>query len=79
MRQAVEALKTGPQLHRDVFMRGDPEAVTDRWRRPGSTATSIDLITAYVGQKRRASTAAATARVRSAPIRWRRPATGSGA
>jgi len=54
MRQAVEALKARPQLGRDVFMRGDPDAMTVH------SATRMDadlygLIQAYVEQRRRES------------------------
>jgi segregation and condensation protein A len=54
MRQAVEALKARPQAGRDVFMRGDPEAVTVH----SSTRLDADLyalIQAYVQQRRRES------------------------
>jgi segregation and condensation protein A len=52
MRKAAEALKERPQLRRDVFPRGDPEAI----RITGSTRFEGDLyglIQAYVGQRRR--------------------------
>lgn len=50
MRQAVDALKTRPQKGRDVFTRGDPEAV----RIESTTHTEADLyglIRAYVFQR----------------------------
>jgi len=52
MRKAVEALKARPQLKRDVFVRGDPEAVriTSSSRLDGDLYA---LIQAYVGQRRR--------------------------
>ena len=52
MRQAVEALKARPQMGRDVFARGDPDAVTVK----SSTRLDADLyalIQAYVEQRRR--------------------------
>jgi segregation and condensation protein A len=55
MRQAVEALKAGPQTGRDLFVRGDPQAVTVT----SSTRLEADLyalIQAYVQQRRREST-----------------------
>ena len=52
MRKAVEALTTRPQLKRDVFARGDPEA---RLIIPSSRidANVFDLMSAYVTQRRR--------------------------
>ncbi len=52
MRRAVEALTSRPQLKRDVFSRGDPEA---RLITPSSTidANVFDLMSAYVTQRRR--------------------------
>ncbi len=52
MRTAIDALKNGPQLGRDVFARGDPEAMVIRSR------TRFDddlygLIRAYVNQRAR--------------------------
>ncbi|HTI67437.1 MAG TPA: ScpA family protein [Caulobacteraceae bacterium] len=52
MRQAVEALKDLPQTGRDVFLRGDPDAVMI------ASTTRLDadlygLIQAYVQQRRR--------------------------
>src|SRR5690606_29452368 len=52
MRSAAEALKNGPQLRRDVFTRGDPEAV----KIVSSTRIEGDLyalMTAYIGQRKR--------------------------
>jgi segregation and condensation protein A len=52
MRQAVEALKARPQTGRDVFVRGDPDAVTI----VGEARYETDLyalIQAYVLQRRR--------------------------
>ena len=54
MRQAVEALKARPQTGRDVFARGDPDAVMIA----STTRMDVDLyqlIRAYVDQRRRAS------------------------
>lgn len=52
MRKAVEALTSRPQLKRDVFGRGDPEA---RLIIPSSRieANVFDLMSAYVTQRRR--------------------------
>ena len=52
MRKAVEALTERPQLKRDVFARGDPEA---RMIIPSSRieANVFDLMSAYVTQRRR--------------------------
>ena len=52
MRKAVEALTERPQLKRDVFARGDPEA---RLIIPSSRleANVFDLMSAYVTQRRR--------------------------
>ena len=52
MRKAAEALLAGPRLGRDVFARGDPEAI----RVVSTTRTMGDLyelMAAYVGQRRR--------------------------
>jgi segregation and condensation protein A len=52
MRRAVEALKERPLLKRDVFMRGDPEAV----KIVSSTRFEGDLyalMTAYITQRKR--------------------------
>jgi segregation and condensation protein A len=51
MRRAVEALNGRPQLGRDVFARGDPEAIRitgDRYE-----GDLYALIQAYVGQRRK--------------------------
>ena len=52
MRKAVEALKDRPQLKRDVFVRGDPQAIkiTASSRLDGDL---YGLIQAYVGQRKR--------------------------
>jgi segregation and condensation protein A len=52
MRKSVEALTSRPQLKRDVFARGDPEA---RLIIPSSRieANVFDLMSAYVTQRRR--------------------------
>lgn len=52
MRKAVEALTSRPQLKRDVFARGDPEA---RLIIPSAQidANVFDLMSAYVTQRRR--------------------------
>jgi segregation and condensation protein A len=52
MRSAVEALKARPQLGRDLFVRGDPEAITVVGE-PRLEADLYALISAYVGQRRR--------------------------
>jgi segregation and condensation protein A len=54
MRKAAEALKNSAQLQRDVFVRGDPEAV----KIVSSTRLEGDLyalMAAYVGQKAKAA------------------------
>lgn len=52
MRKAVEAIQARPQLKRDVFARGDPEATvivpSDR-----IDASLYELMAAYVAQRRR--------------------------
>jgi segregation and condensation protein A len=52
MRQAVEALKARPQLGRDLFVRGDPEAMRIV---PSQTFEGdlYGLMTAYMSQRRR--------------------------
>lgn len=52
MRKAVEALTSGPVLNRDVFGRGDPEAIQVI---PSNRldANLYDLMAAYVTQRRR--------------------------
>jgi len=52
MRRAVDALRDRPQLKRDVFVRGDPEAI----RIIGSNRIEGDLyqlMSAYIGQRRK--------------------------
>ncbi|OXE36214.1 MAG: segregation/condensation protein A [Phenylobacterium zucineum] len=52
MRKAADALKDGPQLGRDVFMRGDPQAITIL----PSTRLEGDLyglMRAYIAQRRK--------------------------
>jgi segregation and condensation protein A len=54
MRKAAEALQTGPQLGRDVFGRGDPEAI----KVIASKELEGDLyglMSAYIGQRKRES------------------------
>ncbi|MDR3509955.1 MAG: ScpA family protein [Caulobacteraceae bacterium] len=65
MRQAVEALKARPQLGRDVFTRGDPDAVqiTSSSRFEGDLYA---LIQAYVGQRRKDATRRYQPRVQEA-------------
>jgi segregation and condensation protein A len=52
MRKASDALQARPQLRRDVFMRGDPQATvivpSDR-----IDASLYELMAAYVGQRRK--------------------------
>jgi segregation and condensation protein A len=52
MRQAAEALKARPQIGRDVFLRGDPEAVRII---PSQTFEGdlYGLMTAYMSQRKR--------------------------
>jgi len=52
VRQAVEALKNRPQLKRDVFTRGDPEAIkiVSHTRLEGNL---YELMTAYIGQRKK--------------------------
>jgi segregation and condensation protein A len=52
MRQAVEALRVAAQLGRDVFVRGDPEAVkiVSAGRIEGDL---YQLMSAYIGQRKR--------------------------
>lgn len=54
MREAAEALRTGPQLGRDVFVRGDPEAikVVPSGRIEGDL---YSLMSAYISQRRKES------------------------
>ncbi len=52
MRKAADALKDGPQLGREVFMRGDPQAIViiPSTRLEGDL---YSLMSAYIGQRRR--------------------------
>jgi segregation and condensation protein A len=52
MRRAVEALNERPQLRRDLFMRGDPQAIkiVSHSRLTGEL---YDLVQAYIEQRRR--------------------------
>lgn len=52
MRKAVEELKVLPQLKRDVFTRGDPEAMTVQPSKE-IEASLYDLMSAYVSQRTR--------------------------
>lgn len=54
MRRAVESLRVLPQLKRDVFVRGDPEAMTivSSGRIEGDL---YQLMSAYIGQRKRES------------------------
>jgi len=52
IRRAAEALKARPQLGRDVFVRGDPEAVKITSNRP-LEGDLYALVQAYVDQRRR--------------------------
>lgn len=54
MRKAVEELKVLPQLKRDVFTRGDPEATTVQPSKE-IEASLYDLMSAYVSQRTRES------------------------
>ena len=69
MRKAIEALKARPQLRQDVFMRGDPQAVTVH----STTRFSDDLfglVKAYAQQRTREAgrTYAPTSRVEAFPL-----------
>ena len=61
-RAAAQALASRPQLGRDVFGRGAPEAVADV-KRPEWSATLFDLLSAYAARRRKS----AISRVRVAP------------
>ena len=52
MRKAAETLKDGPQLGRDVFMRGDPQAIViiPSTRLEGDL---YSLMSAYIAQRRK--------------------------
>lgn len=51
-REAASRLMARPQLHRDVFARGDPEPIADI-KRPQWSATLYDLLSAYASQRQR--------------------------
>ena len=54
MRNAAETLRTGPQLGRDVFVRGDPEAI--RIIPSGRIEGDLyGLMSAYIGQRQKES------------------------
>ncbi len=53
MREAAEALRTGPHLGRDVFGRGDPEAIKVIPSRE-IEGSLYDLMSAYIGQRQKA-------------------------
>ena len=55
MRKAAETLKDGPQLARDVFLRGDPQAITII---PSSRLEGdlYGLMSAYISQRKREQT-----------------------
>lgn len=50
IREASNRLMNRPQLQRDIFPRGDPEAIAEI-RHPRYTATLFDLLTAYATQR----------------------------
>src|SRR3982751_6424730 len=50
IREASNRLMNRSQLHRDIFPRGDPEAIAEI-RHPKFTATLFDLLTAYAAQR----------------------------
>ena len=52
MRRAAEALREGPQLSREVFLRGDPQAIVIL---PSSRLEGdlYGLMSAYIGQRRK--------------------------
>src|SRR5512140_4026067 len=50
IREASNRLMNRPQLQRDIFPRGDPEAIAEV-RHPRFTATLFDLLTAYAAQR----------------------------
>src|SRR6185503_3052015 len=52
IREAATKLMDRPQLGRDVFGRGAPEAIAEI-KRPEWTATLYDLLTAYSQQRQR--------------------------
>ena len=50
IREAANRLMNRPQLQRDIFPRGNPEAIAEI-RHPKYTATLFDLLTAYAVQR----------------------------
>jgi segregation and condensation protein A len=50
IREAANRLMNRPQFHRDIFPRGNPEAIAEI-RHPKYTATLFDLLTAYAVQR----------------------------
>jgi segregation and condensation protein A len=50
IREAANRLMNRPQLQRDIFPRGNPEAIAEI-RHPRYTATLFDLLTAYSAQR----------------------------
>jgi segregation and condensation protein A len=52
IREAASRLVTRPQLGRDVFVRGQPEAIAEI-KHPQWTATLYDLLSAYAIQRQR--------------------------
>src|SRR6201985_3838828 len=50
IREAANRLMTRPQLQREIFARGQPEAIAEI-RHPKYTATLFDLLTAYAAQR----------------------------
>ena len=65
MRDAAEAMRTGPQLGRDVFVRGDPEAI--RVIPSGRIEGDLyGLMSAYIGQRQKEAQRHYTAATRQA-------------
>ena len=50
IREAANRLMNRPQFQRDIFPRGNPEAIAEI-RHPKYTATLYDLLTAYAAQR----------------------------
>lgn len=50
IREAANRLMARPQLQRDIFMRGQPEAIAEI-KHPKFTATLFDLLSAYAVQR----------------------------
>lgn len=50
IREAANRLMARPQLQRDIFMRGQPEAIAEI-KHPKFTATLFDLLSAYAAQR----------------------------